>query len=105
MMRWVERVHRGRCLSGGPASGEAPWAEDAWTVKSRADGVHRGLELRQFELEREGLKIKLVKRVAVGNGTGGAGVPAVHCDAGAPRRSPSTPRCPPAAVESRTSTW
>jgi acetyl-CoA carboxylase biotin carboxyl carrier protein len=55
----------------------------------------------EFELEREGLKIKLVKRAAVGNGQAGAGVPAVTATPAAPPPQPlDAPAARPAAVES-----
>ena len=52
----------------------------------------------EFELEREGLKIKLVKRAAVGNGQGGVAVPAVP--ASSPPQVLDAPAARPAAVES-----
>ena len=55
----------------------------------------------EFELEREGLKIKLVKRAAVGNGQAGAGVPAVPAmPATSPPQALDAPAARPAAVES-----
>jgi len=55
----------------------------------------------EFELEREGLKIKLVKRAAVGNGQAGAGVPAVTATPAAPSPQPlDAPAARPAAIES-----
>src|SRR2546425_7236985 len=55
----------------------------------------------EFELEREGLKIKLVKRAAVGNGQAGAPVPAVSAMPPTfPPQSPDAPPARPAAVES-----
>src|SRR5438093_13670611 len=52
----------------------------------------------EFELEREGLKIKLVKRAAVGNGQAGTAVPAVP--ASSPPQALDAPAARPAAVES-----
>ena len=55
----------------------------------------------EFELEREGLKIKLVKRAAVGNGQAGAAVPAVPAmPATSPPQALDAPAARPAAVES-----
>jgi acetyl-CoA carboxylase biotin carboxyl carrier protein len=56
----------------------------------------------EFELEREGLKIKLVKRAAaVGNGQAGAGVPVVTAtQAATPPQPLDAPAGRPAAVES-----
>jgi len=55
----------------------------------------------EFELEREGLKIKLVKRSAVGNGQAGALVPSAPAAAGqAPPQVAEPPAARPAAVES-----
>ena len=55
----------------------------------------------EFELEREGLKIKLVKRAAVGNGQAGAAVPALQAaPAASLPQGPDAPAARPAAVES-----
>ena len=55
----------------------------------------------EFELEREGLKIKLVKRTAVGNGQAGAAAPVLPAaTAAAAQQSLDAPVARPAAVES-----
>jgi acetyl-CoA carboxylase biotin carboxyl carrier protein len=55
----------------------------------------------EFELEREGLKIKLVKRAAVGNGQAGPVVPAAPvASAQAPTQVLEAPAARPSAVES-----
>jgi acetyl-CoA carboxylase biotin carboxyl carrier protein len=55
----------------------------------------------EFELEREGLKIKLVKRSVVGNGQAGAMVPSSPAaSAQAPLQVVEPPAARPAAVES-----
>src|SRR2546426_1413696 len=78
MMRGVERVHRGGGVAGGPGP-----------RRSRMGGGRLDSEIKElmeyieassfveFELEREGLKIKLVKRAAVGDGQAGAAPPPV----------------------------
>ena len=52
----------------------------------------------EFELEREGFKIKLVKRGALGNGAAGAAAPAVPASAAAATSAEAPAR--PAPVES-----
>src|SRR2546426_4404245 len=92
MMRGVERVHRGGGVAGGPGP-----------RRSRMGGGRLDSEIKElmeyieassfveFELEREGLKIKLVKRAAVGNGqAGGARRPPPP----APARGPPPPPAP-----------
>src|SRR2546426_10115858 len=78
MMRGVERVHRGGGVAGGPGP-----------RRSRMGGGRLDSEIKElmeyieassfveFELEREGLKIKLVKRAGGGDGQAGAAAPPV----------------------------